>query len=106
MLPAVQAAAVHHQWQACAGRLSVNVENIRIVCRVWVSVSLFPCCLASAHHCTSCIRHGQLCVFFNIAGAVAEQNRQDTALASLLTSSNKLSGQAQKDVKQKMELEA
>lgn len=45
---------------------------------------------------------------FGLADAVAEQNRQDTALASLLTSSNKLSGfgQFQKDVQQKVELEA
>ena len=42
------------------------------------------------------------------AGAVAEQNRQDTALASLLTSSKKMTGfgQFQKDVEQKVELEA
>lgn len=41
-----------------------------------------------------------------IAGAVAEQNRQDTALASLLASSNKLTGQVQQAVQQKVELEA
>ena len=41
-----------------------------------------------------------------VAGAVAEQNRQDTALASLLTSSHKLTGQDQKIVQQKVELEA
>lgn len=42
----------------------------------------------------------------DIAGAVAEQNRQDTALASLLTSSHKLSGQDQRIMEQKVELEA
>lgn len=46
------------------------------------------------------------CMCFGVSGAVAEQNRQDTALASLLTSSNKLSGPVQKNVEQKMELEA
>ena len=53
------------------------------------------------------LEHGILNrMYFGTSGAVAEQNRQDTALASLLTSSNKLSGQLQKDVEQKMELEA
>ncbi|KAL3146164.1 tRNA-dihydrouridine(16/17) synthase [NAD(P)(+)]-like protein [Trebouxia sp. C0010 RCD-2024] len=41
-----------------------------------------------------------------LAGAVAEQNRQDTALASLLASSNKLTGQVQQAIQQKVELEA
>ena len=46
------------------------------------------------------------CMHFVVSGAVAEQNRQDTALASLLTSSNKLPGQVQKNIQQKVELEA